>query len=224
LKFQFEAHGKGIEMYLHDKVDTISTDIISNKTFFEHKVLTYIAQKYPINGTILDIGANIGNHSLFFATFLRFEHIVAFEPNKDNYELLCKNLSAELETIRCRAFNYAVGEKDQRVGLKSLNDRNQGMWQVDLETNDKSVEMVKLDTFAYDDVTLIKIDVEGWELAVLHGAIHTIRKCKPVIFVEAVDIGSFQRILTFLGYLGYTCVACPDDTHHTFEFVHVGRV
>lgn len=59
-----------------------------------------------------------------------------------------------------------------------------------------------IDSLALPRVDLIKIDVEGMEMAVLHGAVNTIREQRPVMFVEHIklDKGAFERFLRTLDY------------------------
>jgi hypothetical protein len=74
-----------------------------------------------------------------------------------------------------------------------------------------SVNVVPLDNFKVESISLIKIDVEGWEYEVIHGAMATIREHQPVLFVEyghgehrkslhKYDDSKFQAMLTELNY------------------------
>ena len=53
-------------IYTHDYGETIGDNMVQTKNFFEISFLDYICKNYNNQTEILDIGANIGNHSLFF--------------------------------------------------------------------------------------------------------------------------------------------------------------
>ena len=144
--------------------------------FFIENILTS-------NKRFLDIGSNLGIYSYYFRK--KFRYINAFEPLKEvSYGLKalnCKNIK-----VHNLAISNHKGELTLHVpmlygspssGLASLEKR-------DLLSQDRLVSIDTIDSFSFDDVSLIKIDVEGHELSVLRGSIETINRCKPVIIVE----------------------------------------
>ena len=89
----------------------ISSVIKNSNNFYEIEFLEFIRLNYNKQNTILDIGANIGNHSLFFSEYLDFKKIISFEPYEPNFELLGKNLNnKKCEIINC-AISDSNGEK-----------------------------------------------------------------------------------------------------------------
>lgn len=169
---------RGIEMELHAN-EAFSNHIRTTKDFYEADILDYIRDYHKHHEVIMDIGANIGNHSLYFANFLEYETLVAFEPIPTNYGLLIKNLTG---SKHIQLYNYAVSDK--RGVLKMREDvGNMGASTI---TKDGSIEVktTTIDILNYSNVTLMKIDVENHEPYVLEGAKDTIFRCHPLILIE----------------------------------------
>ena len=81
-----------IDIYANEAVSRV---IRSTNNFYEINFLEFIRLNYNKQNIILDIGANIGNHSLFFSEYLDFQEIISFEPYGPNIELLTKNLNGK---------------------------------------------------------------------------------------------------------------------------------
>lgn len=134
------------------------------------------------NGCAVDIGANVGNHTIFFAPF--FRRVFSFEPNPKTFRLL--QLNADLvDNVTC--FNAGISDSD-REGLLDLRYHNTGVSRIsETSTADTvSIELKRLDSFVGDveDIRLVKIDVEGHEAQVLRGSEATLRKHRPLVIFE----------------------------------------
>jgi FkbM family methyltransferase len=126
---------------------------------------------------IVDIGANIGNHSRYFLEYLDSSFIYSFEPDSNNFEFLKSNVNSSKSILH----NIALGNEDKEVGLLNFNDYNCGQRVV---VDGSGFRMMRLDDFSFKDIGLIKIDVEGYEVEVLRGGELTIKNHRPVIFME----------------------------------------
>lgn len=88
----------------------------------------------------------------------------------------------------CHQFGLGPVEKNIYVDMPDyVNCKNPGGFGLNLNGDDTSKTMVSiktLDSFNYNNISVIKIDVEGLENEVLKGAYHTIQRCKPVMIVE----------------------------------------
>jgi FkbM family methyltransferase len=138
--------------------------------------------------TFVDIGANVGQHSLFMAC--RADRIVAFEPNGEVADQLEANLRLNglnnVEVLR-----YALGREEETGELGSGHDGNSGsrslLWSLD-KTKNTTVQIRQADRamteLSVKRVDLIKIDVEGYEKNVLAGLVETLRRDRPVILFE----------------------------------------
>lgn len=172
---------RGIPFNLHPPGEAVSDAIRRTGDFFEAEILDYLRDYFPEHGTILDIGANIGNHSIYFANFLKYRQILAFEPIPANYILLTENCAFYNAFY---PFKFGITDKEKLLRIEP-NISNMGASEVRL---DGSVEVIgiPLDLLSLYDVTLLKIDVEWHEPEVISGAANLIRKNKPLILIEDV--------------------------------------
>lgn len=170
---------RGIEFQLHENED-LSNHIRRELDFFEREILEYISFYHSTHKTILDIGANIGNHSIYFANFLTYETIICIEPVPENYELLKINM-APYKNIGL--VNAAASATTHENLAMSINRSNMGASEVHLE-GELKVKAISIDKMALHGVTLMKIDVEGHEPAVISGAVDTIYRSHPLILIE----------------------------------------
>lgn len=117
--FIISSHdGQQTPIYLHNFNEVISNYIKMTHNFFEIEFLKFIQKSYPNHHDIIDIGANIGNHSLFFAKFLNCKKIHAFEPVDTNLQLLQKNLQ-DYET-KCIIYDMALSNCQGMLPLYTI--------------------------------------------------------------------------------------------------------
>lgn len=154
-------------------------------------------------GTCLDIGANIGCIS---QALLKAGHkVVAFEPQPQLFSLLGKNLLNIGEVILVPA---AVGCVEGHVEMPKVQYSAKGNFG-GLGIGDKSiygnisVPVVTIDSYDFNDVGFMKIDVEGYELEVLRGATSTIKRCKPVMYIEDDRKDKSIALRAYIRELGY---------------------
>ena len=138
---------------------------------------------------IIDIGGNNGNFAIDFAHMVGDNGKVhSFEPQRLIYYQLCGNVFINgLDNVYCH--NLAVGSCVDKVYIETPNYFEKGYVNFgNVKVGDKGdlVMHVPLDSFENDfkDVVFIKIDVQGYELNVINGAVNTIKKHRPYIFVE----------------------------------------
>jgi len=191
-KHLFKHENKDITLYLHPygKDIYISDNIKNTNNFFEIELLKFIKKNYPVHKNIVDVGANIGNHAVYFTEFLKYEKIYCFEPLHENVKILAENLKNKNHEIHEIALSNKNGiapfynstpHENARAAGSSLEYYGLEGAPVMLT---ESMPTKTLDSYILNDVTMIKLDVEGHELSILEGARHTIARCKPIIFVE----------------------------------------
>lgn len=165
---------------IHDQGEALSDHIAREENYFEIEILDWLEENHGLHTIILDVGANIGNHTLFFGTHFSYSAILAFEPVPANFELLVKNT---LGLPGVKIYQVAVGDGDLDIKMK-LNPGNMGACEVQ-PSGDITVQQITLDDLDLPiRVSLIKLDVEWYEPFVLLGAKELIEKDKPLILIE----------------------------------------
>ena len=161
-------------------------------------VLPHLSAEGPCN--VIDTGAHVGLHTIPYAKWVKGRgRVYAFEPQAMMADLLCRNVEANNCSDNVEVFRFAAGHVD---GLEvSLDDvicdgpnagrpyhyeddeaYNYGGLQLGLGA--RKVVMRTLDSFGFEDVSLLKVDVEGAEPLVLWGARELIRRSRPLILFE----------------------------------------
>lgn len=171
--------------------------------FYEIKELAALRAIFPQGGVFVDIGANVGNHSLFAALFLKAAKVIPFEPNPLAYDLLIQNVLVN---------RLAAVVDLSRLGVGVGAERQSGFGMQRRERNLGGAKMLAgegdLDVHSGDDLLdglnpdVIKIDVEGMEMQVLSGLAKTIERSRPVMMVEVDNSveGAFSDWVEAQGY------------------------
>lgn len=163
--------------------------------------------------TVIDAGANIGTHTVPFSRMVgKSGKVFAFEAQPRIEKILAANISLN----QCgNVFwdNKAVGECELTINAADLPDDdkpfNFGAARLQPEEGRETVQVsaIPIDSFAQDlNVSLIKIDVEGMEAEVVRGAAETIKKNRPVLYIdhgEHGDDAALAKALEDIGYVAY---------------------
>ena len=178
------------EIFIYDNTEIVSNHMIQTNNFFEIQFLDYININYNTHNEILDIGANIGNHSLFFAKFLNCNKVHSFEPQRIIFQQLCGNVFLNgLDNVYTH--NVALGDENSITRVEKPNYFSEDYVNFgdvhvikDQNIESEEVQVKTLDSYTFENVNLIKIDAQGFESYILSGAINTINKHRPYIFIE----------------------------------------
>lgn len=201
--------------------------------FYEPAMLDYIRRKYRSGMTMLDIGAHVGNHTIYFHRFCEASRVFSFEPTPISFALLRRNLRRNaICDCRADALNIAIGSREGWAELGTWPEGNTGMATVNpLPNNSPSppdwapgaVPLWTLDRFFEGDevssIDFIKIDAENMGAEVLRGALRIIREYRPIIFIEAATPEEFISVAGILNPLDYQMRGRWNATP-TYEFVH----
>jgi len=173
--------------------------------------LREIVMQQGIGSTVLDVGANIGNHSIFFAEM--FEKVISFEPNPKTFAVLKIN-TGHLKNV----IPLMIGASSSKATLSfKVNELNMGGSRIvseDTLMDQKNCSQIKIEVWPIDQVDevrdekigLVKIDVEGHEIDVIRGMSDTLRRNKPIIAFEqeATEIiNGSSVVLKELKNIGY---------------------
>ncbi|WP_445666640.1 FkbM family methyltransferase [Fodinibius sp. AD559] len=205
-RFYIESHSN----------DYIYKNIKEDGSFYELTFLEYlfsIRDKFDEGSTkslIIDVGANIGNHAIYFGTYI-CDYVVAIEPNHEVIGYLQRNLQNNLPN-NFSLINKAV-DKEKGKGYINIIDRNNlgASKLVSAGTDsEKSIEITTVDEIVariiqQDNykVSYMKLDIEGMELNALKGSVQTIKAYHPHLFIEAQNQKKFKEITSFLSSYNY---------------------
>ncbi len=156
---------------------------------------------------VVEAGANIGAHTVHLAQLAGDKgQVWAFEPQRLVFQLLAGNVALNsLTNVRCLQKCLGDGgEKSLLVPVLDVNAvNNWGGLELGACTEGEPVEVVTVDALDLPGCDFFKIDVEGMELKVLRGAERTIRKHRPVIYVEADRPDKNPALFAYLRSLDY---------------------
>lgn len=144
-------------------------------------------EKYvPRGSTVIDAGANIGDHTVTYSKWVGSDGwVMAFEPNPIAYECLLHN-TERLDNV----VPITAGLSDKTSTVSVASDANVGASY--LVEDGTEINTSPLDFYEFKKVSFIKIDVEGYEARVLKGARVTIAKYRPVMLIE-VNCSALHR-------------------------------
>jgi FkbM family methyltransferase len=160
-------------------------------------------------GSAIDVGANIGNHTLYFSKF--FKTVFSIEANKDIFQVL--NLNSRLKS-NIKVYNYAASDQNKKgfldIDISNISGSGLSNNIINFKSNTKCK---KLDSLFKNEkkIQLIKIDVEGKELQVLLGARNILFNNRPIILFEHnlqnFDKNGNSKCISFLSSMGYKTYA-----------------
>jgi FkbM family methyltransferase len=167
--------------------------------------INLLARFIKPGATVLDVGANIGTHTVPFARMTGpGGSVIAFEPQRTSFHLLCANVALNcLTNVEC--LHQAVGAAEGSITVPVLPpDEQRNFAAVALGGDSgESVEMTTIDALELEACDLIKGDVEGMEAEVLKGARATIEAHRPLLYVENNTIDGARHTLSAVLDLGY---------------------
>ena len=199
------GQGRGYKMYLPNrKSDHIQKIIAQTQRPYEQAMLQDMLQKVEEGDLFLDIGANIGNHTLFMSLLGKCQTL-AFEPNPQLYQIINKSINLNKDDLKIDVIKKGVGKQLSRASFQQDIVHNLGAQRLNIRDKEGDIEIIPLDSIRLDKpVSLLKIDVEGMELDVLQGGRNLILRDRPWIYAEAATRPEFEKINSFLAEAGYT--------------------
>lgn len=144
-----------------------------------------------LEGTdVVEIGANNGNFTIEFAELVGDSgKVYAFEPQRIIFQQLCGNVFLNgLDNVY--TYNVAVGHINGMVNIEKVDYHQKGpvnfgdVHIVDDKDSKETIPMITMDSLEFDNLSILKVDVQGFELYVIRGGEQTILKHRPYIFIE----------------------------------------
>ncbi len=207
------------------KGDLITRAIYFND--FESTEIKFLQEHIKEGDVFFDIGGNIGLFTLLAASKVKKAGVVyTFEPSDENFKKLKENLLLNQFT-NVKPYLLAVSHKKEKKNLYNFSEGLGALSSFALIENEKysvsEVQTVTLSDFVEEeavsqDIAIMKIDVEGWELPVLLGARTILEKENaPFLIVEFTDANArnagytCQQVFDLLVEYGYSMYSITSD-------------
>lgn len=146
-----------------------------------------LAQIIKPGMAVVEVGSNIGAHTVPMARACAPGTLYAFEPQQRVFQILCANLALNGVT-NVIASPDAVGAEPGTASIPPLDYSADGNFGgVSLQSTQapgQKVRIIRLDDLDLPTLGLLKVDVEGFEVQVVTGAQATIRRCRPTLYIE----------------------------------------
>lgn len=212
----YTVEGVPVRFVVDNPMDIIQSHFL-RASFFEYDELRMLRSHVASGARILEVGANVGNHLVYYTKMMGASLVIPIEPNPTAIRILRKNilLNGIGASVRGDFLGIGVGEKRGTftVGDSPLN--NLGATRLVPSTNG-DVKVVPIDDLQIGKIDFIKIDVEGMELGVLRGAERTIRSYRPIVYVEVMNHNrqDFSSVLDEHGYQIGAEFRCVNATNY----------
>jgi FkbM family methyltransferase len=171
--------------------------------FSESEVVMFRTLIKPTD-IVVDAGANIGAHTVALASLVPDGGVVAFEPIRFHYHMLCGNLALNALT-NVLPYYAALGKEQGFIVVPPVDFTHEdtfGGMALGSYAKGNRVPLLRLDD-VLPKVDFIKADVEGMEQQVLEGASRLITECQPVLYVENNPGPQQQTLINYMHSLHY---------------------
>ncbi len=169
----------------------------------EVQLFTHFIAKESV---VLDIGANIGAHTIPLAKLVGPGGVVvAFEPQPVLQQFLAANLIIN-SIPNVITYTMALGNREGECIIPELDYSLAGDFggiSVDMVAEGQAVPIGSLDAFELQRVDFIKLSAEGHESMILEGAIQTIERCQPIMYIKNNHQERSAELIQHLFDLGY---------------------
>jgi FkbM family methyltransferase len=222
---------RGSKFLIFDKPDVISDGLRANvghDAFLEYYSIILVGDAK--DGVILDIGSNIGTYVVPLAKEFPGIEFHSFEPQRIVFYQLCSNIILNgLENVH--ATNKGLSDTPAQIEVITpdyMVEKNVGAFSLDAgvhknnnqcstQGRSEKIQIDRLDDYGFQNVRLIKIDVEGLEMSVIKGGLETIKanNYPPIIFETWSIMDWYQErrkeLLAYVESLGYHITTIGDN-------------
>lgn len=219
---QTEVDVSGVGTMIVDTRSYIEWCLFFNGSY-ESETVGLIARFLRPGGSAIDVGANVGVHTLAMARHTQDGRVVACEPNPQVRSRLIANIERNICTnvvVDPRVVSESVGQRTLRLppdGHGNFGVARLGVYGTDRRWSEVTVPSVTVDLLVQElrigRVDMIKVDVEGFEHQVLLGAHELLARDSPAVLFEyspalwassGGDLGLLREQLAPVGYSIYT--------------------
>jgi FkbM family methyltransferase len=191
---------------LYNRFDQYVGGSIAAYGEFSEGEAAMFGQLVGTGGVVVEAGANIGAHTVHLAKRVgETGAVYAFEPQRIVFQTLCANLALN-QLVNVIARQQGCGRQAGEMVLPNVDPRainNFGGLSLLTEGRGEKVEIVTIDSLELTRCNLIKVDVEGMEEEVIAGAVNTIARLRPVLYLENDRTEKSASLIRYLQSLDY---------------------
>lgn len=186
--------------------------------FFEQEELNYLASMVPPGSIIVDVGANTGNHTVYFSKLMDPKCVIPIEPAPRSVDILKKTVAKNnLINVDLSKLGFGANDKSGTFSLKLSQRGGLGATQLQADPGGE-IQVAPLDELIEGSVDFLKIDVESMEMTVLAGAEKLITQYHPLIFIEIFD-QNIEKFLKWVDGHDYSIEKIYPDKAHANYFL-----
>lgn len=212
--------------------DLIS-NCIANYGYWEQHLYLFYSNFIQPDYVVVDGGANLGFHTICFASLANEGKVYSFEPQPLIFNLLSTNILLNGATDIVKQFRLGLGDKIETLKMTPLKEQffsedcinYGGRGLTNSDEGEEKVLLTTIDKLDLHKLDLIKLDVQGFELETIKGGETTIKNNQPIIFLENyINSEKDQHVVELLqewGYVNYRldighkedCILIYPDKH-----------
>ncbi|MGJ8562579.1 MAG: FkbM family methyltransferase [Alphaproteobacteria bacterium] len=195
---------------------SVSDTLAKTHSFHELSFLESLAPYVQAGDWVVDVGAHIGNHSLFFAKTLNVNSL-AIEPNPKAFDAIKAGIRLNNIDNQIIPVNRAISNREGDVCLtkRRTGDASSFTISEEAERGGFRCKTATLDSylkfFEEKNLKLIKVDVQGSEGDVLRTGVRLIEKYKPLIATEVGSVEDFRAHVSFFQACEYVPISIHSD-------------
>jgi FkbM family methyltransferase len=215
--------GAETKFHVENPADHIQKSHVHGK-FYEINQLTAHRDVIARQSTVVDVGANVGNHTIFYAQHTPAKRVYPIEANPAAIDILSKTVAGNPRLqgkIDLGQLGVAVGREQGTVSIVAAQPNNLGGTKFSALSDSGAIKCVRLDSLQFEGrIGFMKIDVERTEMDVLAGAEELISRFRPAMAIEVgqpneqafwrwADTKKYRVIRAFFDYVGvknYLCI------------------
>lgn len=205
---------------------------------YEDETSRFLADLFQ-GGAMLDVGANIGLIALPFAVRSRHQantgtpHVIAVEALPSNFEVLRHNIERNTLGESISAMNIGLGARSDNVFIQIEGDDPVMTGTANILPSGRDFKKIPLQIHAIDaligegrlprDISLIKIDTDGWDFEILKGAEKMLREGRPLVYAELMEHClnwhgyGIAEVIAFMKNLDYQTWVCKSLNPPNFK-------
>jgi FkbM family methyltransferase len=208
--------------WIIDNPEDVIQKVLMSGNFYSADQLSFMNTRIKTDDVVLDLGANVGNHTVYFSKLTKASKVYCIEPIPRAYKLLLANIALNYcHNVNVDYIGLALGDRDcvgypymlygkDNLGSTFLNP--EPIKDAAAELSMEPVHIVTGDSlFSYEKIDFIKMDIEGMEIVALDGLKTVIRRNRPKMYIEVMnynkelfaqwlDVNDYEILETFDRY------------------------